>query len=223
MPLEPNRAQEVIRQRRRRRARVVSRHVLVRLIKRYDPTHGRRGPRRGWSRGRRTALLEEDRETDVEKRAGHLGRHAGAREVDNGERPGSGIPLRTRHSMFTARGRPLDHEALEGLEALVERDGLVAREVLGLDAPLETRVVEGPDGSRLLLLDAHVAQDPLDDVEVEGQAPLADGHEVEHALGVEVRLVDPEGFDLYVWDVLVGFLYIASALDMCCICSTPEQ
>lgn len=64
----------------------------------------------------------------------------------------------------------------------------------------------------MLLRDTHIAEDALDDVHVKRDGALADGHEVEHALGVEVCLADLEGLDLYLGDVLIGFLCRVSAI-----------
>lgn len=46
---------------------------------------------------------------------------------------------------------------------------------------------------------------------VEGAGAVAHGHEVEHALSVEVSLAELERLDLHARDMIVGFLRAVSA------------
>lgn len=98
-------------------------------------------------------------------------------------------------------------EALERLEPLLQRPVLVSAELLVLEGLLEGAVVKV--AARLLLLDAHLLEDARQDVEIERHAAAldgADGHEVQHAAGVEVALAEAELLDLDVFEVCVGGL-----------------
>jgi hypothetical protein len=75
---------------------------------------------------------------------------------------------------------------------------LALRERFVVEESLEHAIVEC--GLSILLMNAKITQDSNDDVKIQRHRAVhgADGHEIQHALSVEVRLVDAKLFDRYV-------------------------
>lgn len=99
------------------------------------------------------------------------------------------------------------HETLERVESLVQWYPLARVQLSAVEGPLERGVLKV--AAKLLLLDAQVTQDASHDVEVERHSSAldrADGHEVQHALGVEVLLAEAELLDVNVWQGTVQSL-----------------
>jgi hypothetical protein len=63
----------------------------------------------------------------------------------------------------------------------------------------------------MLLCKSHVSEDSLDDLHVEGLLVLIEGHKVKHALGVEVGLIQSQGLNIHVADLLVRVLCVLLA------------
>lgn len=83
----------------------------------------------------------------------------------------------------------LGHEALQSFESLSQGPQLASGQSLCCQRSLEGSVVEM--AARLLLLDPHLLQNSGHDVEVERHSSAlerADGHEIEHSLGVQIAL-----------------------------------
>lgn len=143
MALKTDRGEEVLRQGGGLATLV---HVLVRLIE-------------GDHSADVAVLLEEEGEADVEELAGTLGGNAWAGEVDDGELAGARGPVVASLSF-------LCHERLEVVETLVERHALLIGQVFPVEHLAKSSVVELCAGS-LLLLDAQLSEDAVDDVHVE--------------------------------------------------------
>lgn len=103
----------------------------------------------------------------------------------------------------------LIHERLQSIQSLLQGDKLSFLQRRTVDQVLEFGIVER--AATLLLLEAHLAQDSLHHVEVQGHASLdgAHGHEVVHALRVQIFLVDSEFLDRHVRKVFVDSLRTA--------------
>jgi len=99
----------------------------------------------------------------------------------------------------------LDHEGLEGFEALLERGELHLGEIFLRQALLEGRVAEAAAG--LLLLDTQVPKDTLGNVKVQRQGTArCDGHQVEHPPGVEVGFFEAQLLNADVGKIFVDSL-----------------
>lgn len=174
MALETDRGEEVLGQSGGLAALV---HVLVRLVECDDAANDV------------SVLLEEEGEADVEELAGALGGDAGAGEVDDGELAGARGPVVAGLAL-------LGHEGLEIVEALVEGHSLVIGQVFLVEHLAESSVVElGARG--LLLLDAQLSEDAVDDVHVQRRRTTdLDTHEIHHALGVQILLTNSQRLDI---------------------------
>lgn len=101
------------------------------------------------------------------------------------------------------------HEALESVETLLQRTKLPANQGLPGKPPLEVSVVESFILAAPLLLQTHVAQDARYGVHVQGPCfpgGRAHSHQVEHALRVELGLVNSEIRDDNIRKTAVHFL-----------------
>lgn len=102
------------------------------------------------------------------------------------------------------------HEALESVETLLQRAQLPANQGLLGQPSLEVSVVESIVLATLLLLQTHVAQDARHGVHVQGPGitrSRVHSHQVEHALCVELGLVNSKIRDDNVWKTAVHFLF----------------
>ncbi len=104
------------------------------------------------------------------------------------------------------------HEALEGVEALLEGAELRAAQALAGQQSFELAIVE-PLLAERLLVEPHLAQDAQHRVHVQRPgvpAGRAHGHEVQHAFGVELGLVDAKVGHDDIRKAAVDFLVFAN-------------
>lgn len=80
---------------------------------------------------------------------------------------------------------------------MVKWNSLLIRQVLGVNQLFESCIVERSTSG--LLLEAHVAKNTLDDVNVQWYRSCAYSHEIKHSFGVEVLFLQSQLFDGNIW------------------------